>query len=292
MIHLMRVIDRHAAEAGYQPKQAKPLRWCHVELIALHTAKLLAQPGLPTQAIRRALTDLAMIAVSHDAALRSSELLALRWGDISRSEGSKTGRVLIRRSKTDQSGQGAVCTISAFALQAIERIHPPDAEPHHRIFPISASTFRRRLKAVVQQAGIDPDGISGHSPRIGMAQDLAAADTDMAAIMIAGRWKQPATAARYIRNLAADHSPVAQYLRTQDRMSDKPNILRLLPEKLLRLHSLTARQRPTSKRTFIQDQPAVIYSIRSLVKELAAQLATFSPEMGAREGQGRSKSTG
>ena len=80
-----------------------------------------------------------------------------------------------------------------------------------------------------------------------MAQDLAAAGADMAAIMVAGRWKQPATVVRYIRNLAADHTPVAQYLQTQDRISDKPNLLRLLTENFPRLHALTARLHPAAE---------------------------------------------
>lgn len=229
VIRLMRGIRRQAVDDGYEPKQAKPLRQYDIELIAQHIARLLSQPGLPPQAIRRALVDLAMIAVSHDAALRSSELLALRWGDVSRSEDAETGRVLIRRSKTDQTGQGAVCAISADAIEALEAIRPPDAQAHHLIFPISANTLRRRFKAAAQRASIDPEGISGHSPRIGMAQDLAAAGTDIAAIMIAGRWKQHTTAVRYIRHLAADHTPVAQYLKTQTLMPDNPNTPKPLP---------------------------------------------------------------
>lgn len=226
VILLMQGFARQAADDGYEPTQAKPLRRHDIELIAQHTTRLLSQPGLPPQTIRRALADLAMIAVGHDAALRSSELLALRWGDVSRPEDAKTGRVLIRRSKTDQTGQGAVCPISPDALDALETIRPPDAQAHQRIFLISANTLRRRLKAAAQQAGIDPEGITSHSLRVGMAQDLAADHTDIVAIMIAGRWKQPAMVARYIRNLAADHTPTAQYLQTQTLIPNRPNTLK------------------------------------------------------------------
>ncbi len=104
--------------------------------------------------------------------------------------------------------------ISAYTLQALDRIRPLDAQPHQRIFPISASTVRRRFKAAAQAAGIDPAGITTHSPRIGMARDLAAAGVGMPALMTAGRWKQASTVARYIRNLAADHTPPAQYLQS------------------------------------------------------------------------------
>lgn len=47
-----------------------------------------------------------------------------------------------------------------------------------------------------------------------MAQDLAASGIDMPGLMLAGRWKTAATVARYIRHLAAQHSPVAEYHKT------------------------------------------------------------------------------
>ena len=242
-------IDRQAVDAGYEPSQAEPLRWNHVLQIIQHAEKQLARADMGLRDRQRILADIAMIAVSHDAALRCSELLALRWSDISRSDGAETGRILIRRSKTDQTARGAVCPISAYTLQALERMRPPNAQPHHHIFPISANTVRRRLKAAAQAAGIDPTGISTHSPRIGMAQDLFASGADMAALMIAGRWKQSTTVARYIRHLAADHTPAARYLQIQDRISDKPNLLRILGENFSQLHALAARIFPRAKRT-------------------------------------------
>ena len=289
---LVNGFDRRAATDGYQPNQAKPLRRSHIQQIIRHAETRLAQADLRPQQRQKILADIAMIALAHDALLRCSELLGLRWADVSHSDEAETGRVLIRCSKTDQTGQGAVCSISAYALRALERMRLPNAQPHHRIFPISASTVRRRIKAAAQAAGIDPTGISTHSPRIGMAQDLAAAGADMAALMIAGRWKQPATVARYIRNLAADHSPVAQYLQTQDFTSERPSPPKPLAKSPSRLDALATRLHPTAQNTARKALSLASYSIKSLVKELAAQLATFSPEMGARVGQGRSRSTG
>ena len=289
---LMSGIARQADAAGYEPKQANPLRWHHIQQIIQHADKLLAQPGMRPQDRQRILADIAMIAVSHNAALRCSELLALTWGDVSRSDHAETGSVLIRRSKTDQTAQGAVCPISTYALQALDRIRPPNAHSHDRIFPISASTVRRRLRAAAKAAGIDPTGITTHSPRIGLAQDLAATGADMPALMIAGRWKQPATVARYIRNLAADHTPAAQYLRTQCSIPAKPNALRLLAENFPRLQALATGLPPIANGATRQAQSIANYSMRSLVKELVAQLATFSPGMGERVGQGRLRLTG
>ena len=306
----MRGINRRAAARGYTPKQAKPLRWHHIQQITQHAEKQLARLDLRAEDKQKLLTDIAMLSLCHDAALRCSELLALTWSDISCSDDAITGRVLIRRSKTDQMAEGAVCPLSAYTLQAIERIRPPEAQPEQRIFPISASTVRRRFKAAAQAAGIDPTGITTHSPRIGMAQDLAAGGVDMPALMIAGRWKQPATVARYIRNLAADHTPVAQHLQTQDFTPEEPSPPALPAKSPSRLrearmgfvsavvetipvfgHTLAAKLHPTAQNTARKAPSLASYPIRSLVKTLAAQLATFSPRMGDRVGQGRSRST-
>ena len=286
---LMSGIDRQAAADGYQPNQAKPLRRHHIQQVIRHTETRLAQVNMQPQQRQRLLADIAMITLAHDALLRCGELLALRWGDVSHSDEAETGRVLIRRSKTDQTGQGAVCPVSAGTLRALERMRSPNAQPHHRIFPISASTLRRRIKAVAQAAGINPAGITTHSPRIGMAQDLAAAGADMATLMIAGRWKQPATVARYIRNLSADHTPVAQYLKTQDSTPQKPSTPEPPANSPSPLHAPTAQPHPTTHNTARKAMSLASYSIRSLVKEFAAQLATFSPGMGDRVGQVRSR---
>ncbi|MDE0117634.1 MAG: tyrosine-type recombinase/integrase [bacterium] len=83
------------------------------------------------------------------------------------------------------------------------------------MFDLSHSTVARRLKAAAKAAGIDPADISTHSPRVGMAQDLAASGFDMAAIMVAGRWSTPAMIARYTRRLTAADTAIAKHLQTR-----------------------------------------------------------------------------
>ncbi|MXW61198.1 MAG: tyrosine-type recombinase/integrase [Acidimicrobiaceae bacterium] len=156
-----------------------------------------------------------MIALAHDAALRSSELLALRWGDIETPQENGINIVRIRWSKTDQKAQGAVAPMSDFTAQAITRIKPINANPRGRIFDMSPSTLARRIRAAAEAAGLDHANITSHSPRLGIAQDLAAAGVPMPGLMQAGRWKSPATAVRYTEHLSASDTPAAQYLKTQ-----------------------------------------------------------------------------
>ena len=213
-------LGRRAADKGYVAKQADPLRRHHVEMIAdAAFAPRRSQPGgrteTPAQAAQRASVDIAMVAVAHDGLLRSSELTALKWADIDLAEDGRLGLVRIRRSKTDQAANGAYAPISQFASQALNRIKPAHAGPQDRVFGFSAGTLNRRLKAAARHAGIDAANITTHSPRFGMAQDLAASGTDTAGIMLAGRWSTPSMVAHYTRRLTAHHTPAAQHLQTR-----------------------------------------------------------------------------
>ncbi len=219
---LLRGLTRRAGTDGHTAEQAAPLRWNDIEHISdmAHEPRR-NQPGGRTetldQARQRAGTDVAMAAVAHDAALRSSELLALTWADIALSQPDRCATVTIRRSKSDQTSQGAVAPISEFASHALARLKPADPDSGQRIFNISASTLNRRLKTAARTAGIDPAGISSHSPRVGMAQDLAAHGITLVGLKQAGRWKTSTTASRYTQHLTARHTPAGQYLKTQHR---------------------------------------------------------------------------
>ena len=162
-----------------------------------------------------------MITLAHDAVLRSSELLALTWGDV---ETSPNGDciVRIRRSKTDQTGHGAFAPVCQFTAQAVAAIKPQNADSSERIFDLSPNTISRRMKAAAEAAGLDPTNISSHSPRIGMAQDLAANGVSIAGLMQAGRWKAASSAVRYTEHLTAHDTPVGQYLKA--RQVPRPSI--------------------------------------------------------------------
>ena len=66
-----------------------------------------------------------------------------------------------------------------------------------------------RIKAATKMAGLG-EGLSAHSPRVGMAQDLSAAGAEL---MTAGRWDSPTMPARYTESQAAGRGDVARYHR-------------------------------------------------------------------------------
>ncbi len=74
----------------------------------------------------------------------------------------------------------------------------------------------RILKRLVKRAGLEPGAISGHSLRVGMAQDLVASGADLPAVMQAGRWKSPTMPARYAERLLAGRGAVARLHKRRD----------------------------------------------------------------------------
>ncbi|MCY3578725.1 MAG: tyrosine-type recombinase/integrase [bacterium] len=248
---LLHGLRRRAAAGGYMPRQAAPLRHHHIEQIAdtAHRPRC-NQPGgrreTRSQARRRAKADIAMVSLAHDALLRCAELLALTWADVDLPEDGGSGTVLIHRSKTDQTGQGAVVSISEFTCAALTRLKPADAQPCDPVFDLSPNTVSRRMRAAARAAGIDPTRISSHSPRVGMAQDLAADGVDTPGLLLAGRWKTTATVARYIRHLTAQHTPAAQYLKTQRPPANKAGEVKPLSELLSELAAMIARLQPAA----------------------------------------------
>ena len=152
--------------------------------------------------------DIALISLMRDAMLRVSEAAVLTWGDIV-TEFDGTGRLLIRRSKTDSVGHGAVAFLSASTMEALGLICSAKVAADS-VFRLRPNQISRRIKQAAQEAGLG-DGFSGHSPRVGMARDLARVGIELPSLMNAGRWRSPAMPAHYIRNESAGKGAVAQF---------------------------------------------------------------------------------
>ena len=154
--------------------------------------------------------NLALCWVMRDAMLRRSEAAALVWGDIEKDRDG-SGRVLIRRSKTDQYGIGHVCYLSKAAMRSLAGISP--AVRTGRVFPLHPRSIERRIAATARRAAL-PGRYRGHSPRVGMSLDLAENGASLVEMQQVGRWKSPAMPARYARAAMAKRSAVAKLYRT------------------------------------------------------------------------------
>ena len=166
-----------------------------------------------TKAQARARVDIALVAVMRDALLRRSEAAALTWGDLeTAADGS--GRLMVQNSKTDQIGEGSVLYLSPATMDALSQIRPAAPGPERSVFGLSPRQINRRLAAAARAAGVQGE-FAGHSPRVGMAIDLAASGCELPALMTAGRWESPTMPARYTRAEAAGRGAVARYYGRQ-----------------------------------------------------------------------------
>ncbi|MDD9994154.1 MAG: tyrosine-type recombinase/integrase [Dehalococcoidia bacterium] len=153
--------------------------------------------------VRATCTDLLTLTLVHttsDAGLRRSEAAELVWGDVKLWEDG-SGRLTVRRSKTDQEGEGAVVAVTPRTYRYLEDLRGDQGEGE-RVFPLSPSQIARRIKRACQAAGLG-DEFSGHSGRIGMARRMAAKGSPDSIIMRQGRWRSPQMVSVYTRGESA-----------------------------------------------------------------------------------------
>ena len=167
----------------------------------------------PGKAARRARLDIALVAVMRDGLLRRSEAASITWQDVEFLPDG-TGRLTVRSSKTDPDGAGAILFLSTGTVIALNQIRPQDPDSAATIFGLSARQIARRIASAAAAAGIAGD-FAGHSPRVGMAVDLAATGCELPALMTAGRWESPTMPARYTRSESASRGAVARYYGAQ-----------------------------------------------------------------------------
>ena len=207
--------------AGRGPGQVRGLTWDEIELMC-KTAEDGDDP--------RGRRDAAMVGVAADGLMRVSEVSGLDAGDVSfRPDG--TAEAVVRRSKTDQHGRGAVAHVGAVAAKRLRcwmEAAGIDRGPLFRPVDRSGSVSGRRLgpdsvraaiKRRAREAGIR-GRVSGHSLRIGTAQKLAEEGTSLVEMQNAGRWKSPGMPAYYTRGQAASRGAVAR-LRAAEKKSKK-----------------------------------------------------------------------
>ena len=155
----------------------------------------------------------ALLSLGYDFLARRLELVALRDTDIQfTNDGALQGT--IRKSKTDQYGRGRLVFGSARSAKLVRkwlRQKPKDIQPifcainHGRCVdrPICDRNvndiIKRRVIRVKRSERPSDLEVSGHSLRVGAAQDLLIRGFDLAAIMRAGGWSNPSTVSRYLR---------------------------------------------------------------------------------------------
>ena len=160
------------------------------------------------------LRDRALLLLAYDSMRRRSELIGLRVEDMELN--LKDGAcILLRKNKTDQLGSGKFIHLSSETIKSIEvwltaakitsgfilrGIQP------NRVVTSSLCDSRigRIYKTLAKRAHLSEkiiQGISGHSMRVGGAQDLLALGASLPQIMVKGGWKKTDTVMRYVERV-------------------------------------------------------------------------------------------
>ena len=173
----------------------------------------------------------ALLAVAYDTLLRRAELTSVQVTDLFE-EMAGDATLLVRRSKTDQEGEGDTVWVGPDSLQLVKTWLRRGGFADGYLFrsvakggrvggPLPTSQVARIFKTMARGAKLPPsavDGLSGHSTRVGAAQDMIAAGVELPSILQAGRWKSTAMVSRYGARLQARKSGAAQLARLQGRI--------------------------------------------------------------------------
>ena len=162
----------------------------------------------------RHLRDATMISVGFDALARRSEIVNIRVSDV-QIENLVSGRVLIRRSKTDQISRGRwAClteTTSELVLRWLEKtannefLFGPVYREHVIDRILDPVTVQRSVRRAMSEIGLDETRkYTGHALRVGAAQELLKLGRSSSEIMRAGGWRSMSSLARYLE--AADQN--------------------------------------------------------------------------------------
>ena len=154
-----------------------------------------------------------LLSLGYDFLARRSELVAIRTVDLKFTpDGALKG--MIRKSKTDQYGRGRLVFGSERSAKLVRkwlRLKPKEIQPvfcainhgkckDRAICDRNVNDIIKRSVVKVKRCERPSDlEVSGHSLRVGAAQDLLIRGYDLAAIMRAGGWSDPSTVSRYLR---------------------------------------------------------------------------------------------
>ena len=147
--------------------------------------------------------DKALILIGFAGGFRRSELVALEVDDV---EFVREGvKIFVKRSKTDQSGEGMTKAIPSFdSTLYCPVLHLQDwmakgKSENKKIFPISDKSVALIIKKYANLAGLDGNKYAGHSLRSGFATSTAEAGAEERNIMSMTGHKTTQMVRRYIQ---------------------------------------------------------------------------------------------
>jgi len=159
--------------------------------------------SVSSKKIRNKIRDKAIILIGFSGGFRRSELVNIDHDDIEFvSEGVK---IFIKRSKTDQSGEGMVKAIPYFDNKNFCPVHALKHWIEHseiksgKLFDISDKSVSLIIKKYASLAGLDSNKYGGHSLRSGFATSAAESGAEERNIMAMTGHKTTQMVRRYIQ---------------------------------------------------------------------------------------------
>ena len=159
--------------------------------------------------------DRLMILIAYENLLRRSEIISLRIDDLTPLDHPQYyAKILLRQSKTDPFKEGRWLYLTDETYQAARNWLQESRLTSGYLFrglrkglhitpQLHGGQVNKILKKRAQQAGLDAETIkkiSGHSIRVGAAQDLCLAGKSLPQIMAKGRWVKTDTLMRYVEH--------------------------------------------------------------------------------------------
>ena len=156
-----------------------------------------------TEKEKKKLRDKTLILVGFSGGFRRSELVQIEYEDLDFvSEGVK---IFIKRSKTDQSGEGSIKGIPYFdndkycPVRSLKKWIEFNNIKSGKVFSVSDKTVALVIKKYSYLAGLDSSKYAGHSLRSGFATSAAEAGAEERSIMAMTGHKSTEMVRRYIK---------------------------------------------------------------------------------------------
>lgn len=163
------------------------------------------------------LRDEVILRVGFDTLCRRSELVGLRIEDLTVNVRGNFS-ILVRRAKNDQTGQGRTAPLSTETTVCVRKwLEATHIEKGPLLRPVygkrvlsrylDAVIVSRVLKTLTKRAQMPEETkkrVSGHSLRVGAAQQLTINGNGILQVMRAGGWRSVAVVARYVENVDLD----------------------------------------------------------------------------------------
>ena len=153
---------------------------------------------------KRKIRDKALLLTGFSGGFRRSELVDIEYEDIEFvSEGVK---IFVKRSKTDQSGEGMTKAIPYFdnknfcPVKALKKWTEIIDFKNGKIFNISDKSVALIIKKYAYHAGLDSHKYAGHSLRSGFATSTAESGVEERSIMAMTGHKSTEMVRRYIKD--------------------------------------------------------------------------------------------